>query len=368
MALGMVRLLADIEPETLTTSAQEEVRRALDTWKPEMGASARRSPRHWRVFSGLAVAAAAIILLWAWRGRTYQIIDGDVVMGSVQKEGGQRTMALRSETGGRVQIADATVDLGPATEILWNARRRLADLRRGRVTVDVEHQIGQHLAIRTARFTVEVVGTRFTVDAATVRADRGVVQIIRSDGSVAARVEAGGSWSVDALSMHEPAARTGMAAPATSPTPAAATPVSPRIPPGAVDRARGTAETSPGSGLGSARRALARGDAQTARRIAESLFHHGRDVAVEARVIFAESFLAEGRYADAIDGYRLVVRDFPATDQAEISQFAIVQLEAEHGSLAQTRSALQAYVTRHPHGRFVKEATERLARLTAQAR
>ena len=100
----------------------------------------------------------------------------------------------------------------------------------------------------------------------------------------------------------------------------------------------------------------------------EPLFHLGRDVAVEARVIFAESFLLEGRYADAIDGYRLVVRDFPATAQAEISQFAIAQLEAEHGPPSQARAALQTYLARYPHGRFAKEAAERMGQLASRAR
>ena len=115
-------------------------------------------------------------------------------------------MILRSVTGGRVRIADATVDLGSGTEMLWNAHHRVADLRRGKVTVDVEHQVGQHLEVRTARFTVEVVGTRFTVDGAGVHTERGVVRVVRPDGSLAARVEAGGRWSVDEMPIPPAAA------------------------------------------------------------------------------------------------------------------------------------------------------------------
>ena len=84
--------------------------------------------------------------------------------------------------------------------------------------------------------------------------------------------------------------------------------------------------------LRAARRALARGDAQATREMVEPLFRLGREVAVEARVVFAKSFLLEGRYADAFNAIRLVARDFPTTNQAEISQFAIAQLEADHCS------------------------------------
>ena len=102
--------------------------------------------------------------------------------------------------------------------------------------------------------------------------------------------------------------------------------------------------------------------------MATPLFRLGREVAVEARVIVAESFLVEGRYADAIDGYELVVRDFPTAEQAESAAFAIAQLESEHGRAADARAALRAYMSRYPHGRFQPEAAARLRRLASRAR
>ena len=297
---------------------------------------------------------------------------------------------FRAARGGRVQLDDATVDLVGPTEIAWNASRRRVDLRRGVVTVDVRHHAGRHWEIGTPRFTVEVVGTRFTVGASRVSTQRGVVRVLRPDGSLAARVEAGEHWSIDAADTREapaPAASPShaveagtSAAPASAPLPVvepapalAASPVVavPRALDGAGKRERaghgGPVAPSAGRGLVDARRALARGDAAAARRILTPLFHLGREIAAEARVIFAESFLVEGRYADAIDGYLLVVRDFPSTNQSESAEFAIAELEAEHGRPAAAVEALRKYLARQPHGRFVREAGQRLQQLAPAA-
>jgi len=111
------------------------------------------------------------------------------------------------------------------------------------------------------------------------------------------------------------------------------------------------------------RRFLSRGNAIDARRLVLPLFRQSRELAVEARVLFAESFLVEGRYADAVDAYRIVARDFPRAEQAETSLFAIAQLQSEHGSASEARAALRTYIGRYPRGKFVHEASERLNRL-----
>ena len=85
-------------------------------------------------------------------------------------------------------------------------------------------------------------------------------------------------------------------------------------------------------------------------------------------MIYAESFLVEGRYTDAVDGYETVVRDFPRTAQAESALYAVAQLESEHGRPAAARAGLESYLARYPHGRFAREATDRLAGLTAPPR
>jgi len=274
----------------------------------------------------------------ALRGRSDEVIAGDVAVERGAEVGAAPSVAFRSTSGGRIRLGDATVDLARATAVAWAAAPRRLDLGSGAVTVDVVHRPGQHLEVRTARFSVEVVGTRFTVDAAGVSCERGLVRVRRPDGRVAASLGAGEGWRLDEAPGAGPPAN-----------------------PAAVDPATG-------GGLAAARRALAQGDAAGARRLATPLFRLGREVAVEARVIVAESFLVEGRYADAIDGYELVVRDFPTAEQAESAAFAIAQLESEHGRAADARAALRAYMSRYPHGRFQPEAAARLRRLASRAR
>jgi ferric-dicitrate binding protein FerR (iron transport regulator) len=364
--LGLVQGLRAIEPETLTPAARDLVSRMLAARRPARGASgALAQPRRWplRLGVGLAFVAVAALVgvagLVRGRVRAYRVVAGDVIVEPLAAPTGERAMLLRSVAGGEARIADATVSLAGATEVLWSVDRGRADLRRGKVTVDVEHRPGQQLEIRTERFTVTVVGTRFTVDAGGVHTERGAVRVARLDGSFIARVEAGNRWSVDALA----------ARPATTPAVrAVVAPPPARVATAPVERVRTRVGGPPPESLGAARRALGRGDALAARRIVEPLFRLGREVAVEARIIFAESFLVEGRYADAIDGYRLVSRDFPSTVQAEISAFAIAQLESDHGNRSEAQAALQAYLARYPHGRFAREAGERLGQLGSRPR
>lgn len=249
-----------------------------------------------------------------------------------------------------MRVAEAEVGLAPLTEIAWTESQHSLTLVRGDVTVDVQHRPGQRFEVVTPHFRVQVLGTRFTVGLGGVRTERGIVRVMRGAGDsavVLADVAAGQSWRLD-----------------DAPAPAAPFPVaSPPLGPRHETKAR-----SPAATLAEARRTLARGETATARRIVAPLFHLGRDVAVEARALFAESFLVEGRYADAVDGYRVVVRDFPGTAQAESALFAIAQLDSEHGRTTDARDALQRYLDRYPHGRFSREAALRLARLSGRAR
>ena len=384
-ALALVRGIAAVKPEELSQNTRDAVRQALITRAPTVRRPPARVPWAHRLVLGLVLAGAATAgIMFAVRPfweRPYQVISGDVIATSNATPigpGGDRVVAFTSVLGGDVRLADAHVRLAGATEITWHESLRRLDLRGGRVLVDVEHKPGGHFQVRTPRFTVEVLGTRFAVDMDGVRTLRGVVRVIRADGTIAARVLAGQAWTMDAPRLTAPVAHAEEPAITTAPAPIAtppSMPVATRAPTTAAGLGRNRdghgrqAHASPvAATLGEARRALARGDAPLARRIVSPLFQQGRDVGVEARVLFAESFLIEGRYADAIDGYHVVVRDFPGTNQAESAEFAIAQLDSEHGKRADARAALRGYLDRYPHGRFAREAADRLTRLTPRDR
>jgi ferric-dicitrate binding protein FerR (iron transport regulator) len=362
LVLATTRSLRAAEPDALSASARDRVWRAAIARRAHAPVTARRFG--WPFGAGAVLAMAAAVAIWIGMRRPSDIsvIAGDVTMtpgpvaASGEATGGAVT--LRSGRGGEVRLADASAALAPTTEIVWRHERRVVELREGALTVDVAHRPGQHFEVRTPRFVVEVVGTRFSVDLAGVRTERGTVRVLSPDGKVYGYLEGGHSWTIPDGASHAEAP-----APPVPPTEAPAPPPSP--PSGvAAATSAATPEDTAGVRLGRARRALARGRAGEARRIVEPLFRLGRDVAAEARAIYAESYLIEGRHADASAGYEVVVRDFPTTPQAESALYAIAQLESEHGRPAEARATLQRYLARYPNGRFAKEATGRLARLS----
>jgi len=365
IVLGATRVLRSAEPGALSSAARDRVRRAALAKRAHAPVTARRIG--WPLAGGAVLAMAAAVAIWIGvrKPAELSIVGGDVTVAAAPAASGQepggavQAVLVRSGRGGEVRLADASTALAPATEIVWRHERRVVELREGSLTVDVAHRPGQHFEVHTPRFVVEVVGTRFSVDLAGVRTERGTVRVLSLDRKLIGTLEGGHSWT-----LPTPQAETPPPAPAEAPEP-------PTTPPAIVAApAPGSSPSDDGSviRLGRARRALARGNAGEARRIVKPLFGLGRDVAAEARAIYAESYLSEGRYADAVAGYRIVFRDFPHTPQAESALYAVGQLESEHGRPGDAGATLQLYLARYPHGRFAKEAADRLARLPPQPR
>jgi ferric-dicitrate binding protein FerR (iron transport regulator) len=358
LLLATTRALRDTEVPTLPPAARQRVWRAALAQRTQAPATARRFAWPFAVGTALAMAAGVAIWIGTRAPSEFAVVAGDVTAVSEPAAPASGAVTLRSHGGGVVRLADASGALAPATEIVWRRERRIVELREGSLTVDVEHRPGQHFEVRTPRFTVEVVGTKFTVDLRGVRTERGKVRILAPDGTELGFAGAGVAWMAPA----EASSGSG-GAPTQSPAEEPAAPSEPAI--AAAPPPTGGQDAS-AARLARARRALARGSAGEARRLVEPLFRLGRDVAAEARAIHAESYLSEGRYEDAVAGYRIVVRDFPSTPQAESALFATAQLESEHGRPADARATLQRYLARYPHGRFAKEASDRLTRMTTR--
>ena len=378
-ALGLVRSLRAMPTPSMSPAARESVRRAVAAHRVRAVAPQRRLV--WPFAAALAGACAVVALgLVALRAQPYRIVDGDVTVSTLStmpaSGGGQaRAWTFHSTKGGTIRVGEATTNLAQRTDVAWTPAERTLTLTNGAVTVDVAHQVGRRFRVRTPRFIVEVIGTRFTVELSGVRTQRGVVRILRPDGTQIARVEAGQAWR------DEPVAERASASLVAAPPPPSEVPsagaagatgakvFAPVAGAAGAFAARApmtaTARPSTVNRLAEARHLLSRGDAASARRLAATLFRQRGDLAVEARVLFAESFLVEGRYADAVDAYRVVARDFPRSEQAETSLFTVAQLEGEHGRPADTRAALRAYVSRYPHGRFAREVGDRLGRLSS---
>lgn len=357
-SLTWVRHLRNYQPDPLSSAARDNIRRALFARTVNPATPRRRLV--WPVTlacAGLAVVAA--MGLTTLRRQPYRLLGGDVVAGSANPKDASAPVRFQATAGGRVSLGMAVADLARNTELSWVRSKQVLTLVHGTVTVDVEHQNGRHFEVRTAGFTVEVVGTRFTVEATGVTTERGVVRVLGPDGQLLRQLGAGESWHRQGqgdqghqVELPQPA----IAPPVAVRTGTAGDPAMARPKDAAVSLA---------ARLNQARHALATGDPGLARRLVSPLFRQSHNTAVEARVLFAESFLVEGRYADAIDAYRLVARDFPRSDQAETSLFTIAQLQCEHGPGPEARGALRTYLTRYPHGRYAREAGERLSRLSS---
>jgi ferric-dicitrate binding protein FerR (iron transport regulator) len=355
-SLTWVRHLRAYQPDPLSPAARDNVRRALFARTVSPATPRRRLA--WPVALACAgVAVAAVAGLTALGRQPYRLLGGDVVAATTNPKDASAPVQFQATAGGRVSLGMAVADLARNTELSWVRSKQILTLVHGTVTVDVEHQNGRHFEVRTHDFTVEVVGTRFTVEATGVTTERGVVRVLSPDGQLLRRLGAGESWHQQVEDDHQVSLQ---------PVPALAPGALRTGPAGELSSARAREAGVPVTArLDQARHALATGDAGLARRLVSPLFRQSHGTAVEARVLFAESFLVEGRYADAIDAYRLVARDFPRTDQAETSLFTVAQLQCEHGPGPEARGALRSYLTRYPHGRYAREAGDRLSRLSS---
>lgn len=367
-----VRRLRGWEPPRLSDLARERVRRAaLEAAQARTPAAAsspqgRRPQRAGTLWlglglGGLVVAATVLtLLLLPRRQAAPQLTSGDITaVGDLRTADAE--VAVRSTLGGVVQLGGPVVELAAGTSLRWHGAVRRVDLERGAVVVEVDPAQRLSFRVATPDFVVAVVGTRFRVDLGGVHTEHGRVRVLSRDGRTLALVGAGESWRLPT--------RAALPGPtALAPTPPVASPAAVPAPeptqvPGDATAATAQDGRSAAQRLEAARRALGAGDAARARSELRPLLGGSRAIAVEAHVLLAESFLTEGRYGEAIKGYRAVERGFGGTPQAESALFAIAQLESESGSAADAVRALERYLARYPRGRFASEARQRLDRL-----
>ena len=228
IVLGATRVLRSAEPGTLSSAARERVRRAALAGRAHAPVASRRFG--WPLAGGAVLAMAAAVAIWIGvrkprrdrcrrRRRDRRGGARGTRAGARRRRGASGI--VRSGRGGEVKLADASTALAPATELVWRHERRVVELREGSLTVDIAHRPGQHFEVHTPRFVVEVVGTRFSVDLAGVRTERGTVRVMSLDGKLIGYLEGGHSWT-----MPEPHAEVPPppAAPGEAPQPPAMPP------------------------------------------------------------------------------------------------------------------------------------------------
>ena len=201
-SLSLVRQLRVHPADGISPLGRQKIQKALALAAGNVDATVLPRRTAWRwggVTVGLAVAAILATLSLHQSG--YRVLGGDVVASTTLPTGlstlFSRPVSFHAAGGGRISVNGATADLAGDTDVTWSAHEHAMTLSRGAVTLDVEHQVGRRFRVHTTRFIVEVVGTRFTVEPASVRTARGVVRVLRLNGALVAELRAGEAWYDD---------------------------------------------------------------------------------------------------------------------------------------------------------------------------
>src|SRR3569833_524096 len=171
-SLTWVRQLRNYQPDPLSSHARDNIQRALFARTVTPG---KPRPRLvWPLAMACAgVAVAAVVGLTTLRQPPYRLLGGDVVAASGNPKDASAPVRFQAVAGGRVSLGMAVADLARNTELSWVRSKQVLTLVHGAVTVDVAHQNGRHFKVRASGFTVEVVGTQFTVEPNGVTTERG---------------------------------------------------------------------------------------------------------------------------------------------------------------------------------------------------
>jgi hypothetical protein len=243
--------------------------------------------------------------------------------------------------GVEVAVAHARVRAVRHASISWNEEDRSVKLGSGAIELEVDPTLQRRFRVITDAFVVEVLGTRFLVDASHVEVWRGAVRVLAPDGRVlVARLQTGETWSL-------PKAAPAMVEPAPAPErPAHGPPI--------VDVAEQLAH---------ARRDLANGQVTRAEKEAASIVAGARDrrQQAEARTLLAECAQSQGQIDRAVAAYAAVAERFSDLPAGETALFAAGRTMADAGRRGPAAQWLHRYLDRYPGGRFTVEAKERLA-------
>jgi hypothetical protein len=341
----LVEALRDQTPR-LSSDAERRVLARLTSRAQSRQVSGAVRPR-WRRLAlpvaALGAAALALVGVRARDGHAPALVEGQT---------------LDAEAPGVIAFGGAGVSYLPGTAMTFHPATRTLDVARGEVDVDVKEGLPGRFRVRTPRFIVEVLGTRFVVTPSGVRTLRGRVRVLDRQEHELAIVRAGEGWQGPGLAPE--------AAP-PAPPPAEAPVIEP-LPSPEVQKARVTLpvrRASVGELLARGRAALAAGDAAAARGFIERALAAGPSdsEAPAAELLQADALLVARRPDEAVAAYRRVARRRARAPEGETAAFAVGQLLFERGSQAEAGAALYDYLARYPQGRFVREARERLAQI-----
>jgi TolA-binding protein len=323
----------------------------------------------------------------------FDLVIGDGAVQSGTLVAGQ---VLESGKHGHIEVslAQSRVDIAPDSRVrfekLDNDELRLS-LVQGRVDVAFhpEHKGEQRLSVETSAARVVVVGTQFAVETTANRETRvsvseGVVRVEPRRGGQALLVHAGEQTTVGAEreqqltplpkapqavhALHAPMDASQLAAPRTQPL---AREASEKVRSG---RSRGRkakleerAASEYDAKLENARQLLLQGKHAAAREKLQRMTEGSvpPSTRVEALVLTAESYTAQGQVPRAAAAYRQAVEAAPREPAGHNALFALARLLDRYTEDNESAaSAYREYLAKAPHGALARQARDALCRLT----
>ncbi|HET6337527.1 MAG TPA: FecR domain-containing protein [Polyangiales bacterium] len=317
----------------------------------------------------------------------FDLVIGDGAVQSGTLVAGQ---VLESGKHGHIEVSLALsrVDIAPDSRVrfekLDNDELRLS-LVQGRVDVAFhpEHKGQQRLSVETSAARVVVVGTQFAVETTANRETRvsvseGVVRVEPRRGGQALLVHAGEQTTVGAereqqLSQlskapHATIEPSQLAAPRSLPI---AREVSEKARSGRARGRKAKVEDRAGSDydtkLENARQLLLQGKHAAAREKLQRMTEGSvpASTRVEALVLTAESYTAQGQVPRAAAAYRQAVEAAPREPAGHNALFALARLLDRYTEDNESAaSAYREYLAKAPHGALARQARDALCRLT----
>lgn len=367
----------------------------------------RRAPSRTAWIASLAVSAAAGLLLGLYVLRSHDaqtstalspnlvahfevVIDDGAVQSGYLSEG----QMLESGKHGHIEVglAQSRVDISPDSRVRFErlSREELRlSLLTGRVEVAFhpEHKGKEHMSIETRAARVLVVGTRFNVEAdnsgnTLVSVTEGVVQVVPRRGGEPRFLHPGEQLRVPAEAQDDRARALREAIERRLANPNAATAEDVADSAEGASAADAVAETAtvehepkhgaasdelaPEQRLESARKLLLQGKHAAARERLLKLAHSTLPTGdrVEALMLMAESFTAQGQIPRATDAYREAVRIAPRHPAGHNALFALARLlERYTEDRSAAGAAYREYLQKAPSGALALQARQAMCRL-----
>lgn len=371
---ALLEKLRDSPTPSLTSDARVRV---LAQLLESPVAPASPAPRLRPVRPALTLALAAAVMAFAWGPRVWKAalrpsqVQVDQAPrpadGKTPPNGTQQPALFHADAAGATNLPGVHIAYAAGTTMRTGANQREVHLLEGEIDVDVTPGGPGDFRVVASRFVVVVLGTRFVVRTDSVRTLRGRVRVESPSGQTLAVLGMGDTWTLAPQSLgSDPPESASASPPATEAKRRTVRPASqaPLVVPKRETDLEPPAGTCDGL-LREARSLLVGGDTARARdRIAAALA--GKPTQRErarGELLSADALLVERQRLQAMEAYRKVDERFADLPEGDSAGFMAAQLASEHGMRDEARAAFERYLTRHPVGRFAREARDKLAAL-----